>query len=217
MLFKVKIDKLNEPSQLAMIGRATKNLGHRNQLGTTLLEVMISVFVFAIGVLGFSALQTRSLQANFDNVQREDVVWMSESLVARIRVNRLASSDYVAAINGFGATCPVIPPAATCAETQGGGAVAACNETELANYDVWDVLCGNQTGGIDAVNGLNLQLTCEDAIGGDADTCSTGSDLILASNWCAKSIEAEDAVDGAADANCANAIARQTYQLEFRP
>jgi len=191
----------------------------RSQRGVTLIELLVSVFVFAIGVLGFSALQTRSLQATYDNAQREDVVLIADSLISRIRSNRFVASDYVDVINGFGTVCPNAP-ATLCAEQQSGGAIAACAGEDLAAYDVWDVLCNNvdgttgvisNSGGLGVVNGLDITLNCDDAFV-DTDACSIGSDLTLNFTWCTKSVEAETN-----SADCAQVWALQSYTLEFRP
>lgn len=196
----------------------------KRQRGVTLVELLVSVFVFAIGVLGFSALQTRSLQATYDNAQREDVIWMADSLIGRIRSNNFATSDYVSEINGFGTECPnANPPAGLtlCAEEQGGGVIGACSESDLAAYDVWDVLCNSvdpdtdvisNTGGLDAVNGLTIQLGCNDGFITDTDTCSTGSDLTLNFTWCTKSVDAEIAAS-----DCTQLFSQQSYTLVFRP
>lgn len=177
----------------------------RRQRGATLMELMISVFVFAIGVLGYSALQTRSLQGTFDNAQRDDVVWISDALVGRIRANNTAASQaaYVAALNNL-SVCPA-QPNPVCAEQQGGGAVAACNATQMATYDVWDELCNNPAGGLQAVKGLTVNLT------------AAGQNLTLTSTWCARSIEGDDEVTGGADGTCSHALAVQAYQLVFTP
>ncbi len=193
----------------------------KSQRGVTLVELLVSVFVFAIGVLGFSALQTRSLQATYDNGQREDVVAMADSLIGRIRTNNVATSDYVDAINGFGMTCPANPPGTLCAEQQGGGGIALCTEDQVATYDVWDVLCNNvdeatgvisNSGGLGVVSGLDINLNCDDADTTDGDACSDGSDLTLNFTWCAKSI----ATDANSD-DCTQVWSQQSYTLEFRP
>ena len=177
--------------------------GATHQRGATLIEVMVSVFVFAVGVLGFSALQTRSIQANFDNAQREDVVWMTENLIGRIRVNS-AMAEYVVAVNAIGDTCPANPPV-TCE-----GAGANCSEAALAAYDTWDVLC-NASAGIGVVNDLDVELTCEDADAGDGNDSSEGSDLTLSSTWCTRGTRAET------EADCPAVADRASYVIEFRP
>lgn len=186
----------------------------RQQRGVTLIELLVSVFVFAIGVLGFSALQTRSLQATYDNAQREDVVWIADSLVARIRLNNTSALNYVTAVSGFGATCPANPPAPTCAEQQDGSGTGVCTGAELAAYDVWDVLCNNvdsndtirNSGGLGVVNGLQITLACQPV------ACPADANLDLGFTWCSKSVEAE--TNGA---NCNQPLFQQTYSLEFRP
>ena len=142
----------------------------RLQRGVTLVELLVSVFVFAIGVLGFSALQTRSLQATADNAQREAVAWMADSLVGRIRANRAGLQDYVNAIDAFntaGNSCAAVAQPTNCGQNQGAATVAACTAQELAVYDLWDLYCNTGDANVlrstvshDAVLGLSIDLSC---------------------------------------------------------
>lgn len=191
-----------------------RKLSSHGQRGATLMELMISVFVFAIGVLGYAALQTRSLQATYDNTQRADVVTIVDGLMARISANNnsAAKVQYAAQLNGA-FVCPGAAPA-NCAETTGGVVPgAACNAATMATYDVWDELCNNPNGGLNGVQSLQITLTC---VGNGA--CPDGVDLNLASNWCARSAEQDDDLDNTAGGNaCATDISEQSYTLVFRP
>lgn len=182
---------------------------------------MVSVFVFAIGVLGFSALQTRSLQATQDNGQREDVMWVAESLVSRVRSNPEGLDTYILELNQFGDSCPEDFNETVCAQENGQGAdeVAVCDADELAVFDVWDVLCNTTdvegettkikyTGGLDAVYGLNIELSCQDSPG----DCSAERNLALVMEWCAKSLDTETG-----EQDCTQDWSLQSYRLGFRP
>lgn len=193
----------------------------RRQQGVTLVELLVSVFVFAIGVLGFTALQTRSLQANYDNVQREAVTWMADSLVGRIRSNPGALASYETQLSDFD-ECPV-DPGNNCIQDQGQpGTGAFCNAQDIAAFDVWDALCNmgdpdadppviSNTSGFDTINNLNIDMTCS------AGGCPAGSSVTLVFSWCAKSFEVE--ADGAAASanDCSATIAQQQYSLVFQP
>ena len=176
--------------------------------GATLMELMVSLFVFAIGVLGFASLQSRSLQGTFDNGQRDEVVWMTQSFVDRIRVNRAQVTGYATALTDFNAaSCANLGTVPTCAQTAGATA-SACTAVEMVTFDVWDVVCNNTFQGASATKGLELNLDC-------AGTC-TNSDLTLSTTWCSRGIESVDGLGEDSD-DCVNSLAQMQYNLSFRP
>ncbi|WP_182075937.1 type IV pilus modification protein PilV [Deefgea sp. CFH1-16] len=66
------------------------------QLGLSLIEVMVSVIILGLGLLGLAALQARSVAMNQSAYYRSIAVDLAADLGDRIRVNRspfLASSD----------------------------------------------------------------------------------------------------------------------------
>ena len=42
----------------------------KKQQGVSMIELLVSLFIFSVGLLGFATLQTRSLQEGFDSGQR---------------------------------------------------------------------------------------------------------------------------------------------------
>lgn len=68
----------------------------RKQLGISLIEVMVSVMILGLGLLGLAALQARSVIMNQSAYYRSIAADLSSDLSDRIRANRtpfLASSD----------------------------------------------------------------------------------------------------------------------------
>lgn len=66
------------------------------QLGISLIEVMVSVMILGLGLLGLAALQARSVIMNQSSYYRSIAADLSADLSDRIRANRtpfLASSD----------------------------------------------------------------------------------------------------------------------------
>ncbi|MGH8598331.1 MAG: type IV pilus modification protein PilV [Gammaproteobacteria bacterium] len=57
------------------------------QSGFTLLEVLISVFVLSIGLLGIAGLQMTSKRTNYEAVQRTNATMLAQELLERIRAN----------------------------------------------------------------------------------------------------------------------------------
>lgn len=170
--------------------------------------MMIAVFIFAIGVLGFASLQSRSLQATFDNGQRDQVVWLSQGLVDRIRMNNSAAAlaQYELLLDDFGspadATCDAAVPNPLCD-------AAVCTDVEMATFDAWDLYCSNEFMGAYAIKGLSVTLTCTDG------ACNTPTEnLNLTTTWCARGVEKE--IESIAD-SCDNTIAQMSYSMGFRP
>lgn len=67
-----------------------------NQFGASLIEVLVAVVIFSIGLLGMAAMQTRALKANLSSLHRSQVVMLSHYILDVMRVDRNAASggDY---------------------------------------------------------------------------------------------------------------------------
>lgn len=64
---------------------------HARQSGFTLLEVMISVLVLSIGLLGLAGLQASGLRNNHSAYLRSQAVFYSYDIIDRMRANRLSA------------------------------------------------------------------------------------------------------------------------------
>jgi type IV pilus assembly protein PilV len=78
-----------------------------SQSGATLIEVLITVVVTAIGLLGLASLQTRTYAVESESYQRSQAAILLEDMAMRIRANKKSATDYVAASLGKGSveTC----------------------------------------------------------------------------------------------------------------
>lgn len=195
------------------------------QRGVSLIEVMISLFVFGIGVLGFAALQSRAVQATFDNGQRDQVVWLTQSVIDRIRGNDGAARKYAELLTNYNSgTCPASasaqPKRCTGSTTLDTNSQCAncCSADEMAEFDVWDLYCRSDFQGANAIKGLSVNLTCTDARSNAAcTTTSTQANLELEHKWCARSVESNADLSRAAADPCDNTVAQMTYNVAFRP
>ena len=61
----------------------------KHQQGVGLMEVLVSLVLLAIAVLGFSALQLRSVYASVEAANNTQAMHLARDLAERIRVNRL--------------------------------------------------------------------------------------------------------------------------------
>lgn len=89
-----------------------------SQLGMSLIEVMIAVFVLAIGMLGMLALLTSAKQANFEAQQRTSAVIMAQDILGRIRRNSVNAASYNGIVVGDGSISSVDCSATCTAVTQ---------------------------------------------------------------------------------------------------
>lgn len=104
----------------------------RNQQGVGMIEVLVALVILAIGVLGFSALQLRAMQATAEATDRTMAMNLARDLAERIRINRLGLSDYVTALNTEKTENGCLG--------SGSGYKPVCDKTKMANYDATEAL-----------------------------------------------------------------------------
>ena len=100
------------------------------QRGFGMIEVLVAVFVSAIGIIGIGLMMLTTLRDSGSAMQRSRAVNLAIDITERIRANPLARDSYV------------LPDGATPAD-QGcypsSGAVAtACTAAQLAETDLWE-------------------------------------------------------------------------------
>jgi type IV pilus assembly protein PilV len=116
------------------------------QTGVGLIEVLVSVLVIAIGLLGTLGLQLSGKQSNHEAVARSSAVFAVEDIISRIRINPdgVTSSAYTTAGVGGGSLGDA--PGTDCGTT-----TSTCSSTLLAAWDLWQ---WEQTlDGVDASSG----------------------------------------------------------------
>ena len=67
------------------------------QRGFSLIELLIALIVFSVGLLSVAGLQTVSKQANFEALQRTAASQIAHGLLEDMRVNGDAINVYLAA------------------------------------------------------------------------------------------------------------------------
>ena len=75
-----------------------------NQKGFTLLEVMIAVFILAVGLLGLANLQMLSLKNNHSAQYRTSATVLAYDIFDRMRLNRTADYSITLASYSSGST-----------------------------------------------------------------------------------------------------------------
>lgn len=108
---------------------------HNKSNGFSLLEVMIALVIFSIGLLGLAGLMSQSLSYNNSSQYRTQATFLAYDMLDRMRSNRTQASDPTL---GYNIDWGVNPGAASCYNTN-------CTASALANSDKtqWKDALGN--------------------------------------------------------------------------
>lgn len=158
--------------------------------GMSLIEVLITILVMAIGMLGIAVLQIKTLNTSQASYSRAQAIAMVEDVSDKMRANYefihsdlAGNNSYVSAsADGW---CEAPPTACT----------SSCSQEALALNDIVSSCTALTNTGIPSAK---LGALCMDNDGADADTCSPGSSYIIYSAW---SPDARADTDGSADYN----------------
>lgn len=123
--------------------------------GSTLMEVLVSVFVLSIGVLGVGGLQVTAKRSNFEATQRATAAALAQDIIERMRSNPEELGVYTDA----GAGREIDGTTMTAVDCS-----ADCPPTTLAQYDLYEleqaaIGVAEQAGG-NNVGGLTLPTAC---------------------------------------------------------
>jgi len=79
----------------------------KGQQGSTMLEVLITIVILAVGLLGLAGLQSRLQVSEMESYQRAQALILLNDMASRISSNRNQAVSYVtAAPLGAGMNCP---------------------------------------------------------------------------------------------------------------
>ena len=117
----------------------------QSQRGTSLVEVLVTMVILAIGLLALAGLQARLHVLQIESYQRAQALIILRDMASRLSNNRYDVADYVtAAPLGTGDVCPVLPVPATRQEAD---AVEWCNDLVGAGESLGGGSVGTLVGG----------------------------------------------------------------------
>lgn len=58
------------------------------QTGFTLIEILVTILIFSIGLLGLAALQSTALKSNHSAYQRSQAIFLAYDMIDRMRANK---------------------------------------------------------------------------------------------------------------------------------
>ena len=129
------------------------------QAGITLIEVLVTVFVLMVGLLGMASLQARGHQAELEAYQRSQALLLLSDMANRMSADRNNGDCYV--LDAGAGTSP--PPYLGAGATWGTGiAVAGCSVLSDNQLQAWHnlLLGANETLGGQAVGAMQGARGC---------------------------------------------------------
>lgn len=124
----------------------TKSLHAKHSLktkssGLTLIEILVTMVITSIGLMGLLSLQMQAIRSTQDAGNQSQSIWILNDLSSRIRVNESSSLSYVSANP---VSCAAVP-ATVCSNYFNGAATttsATCTGAQMAAWDLFEVACG---------------------------------------------------------------------------
>lgn len=164
------------------------------QSGLTLIEILVTMVITSIGLMGLLSLQMQAMKATQDTGNHSQSIWIFNDLSNRIRANEISSSSYVTA----GPVNCANAPATVCSNYFDGANTtlsANCTGPQMAAWDLFEVACGaprsaaNIRGNpIADLPGAQLSVACVTA------GCGDGDPLLVTLSWRSRSDVTE--IDG---------------------
>lgn len=100
----------------------------KHQQGFSLIEILVSVFVVSIGLLGVARMEVLSKQSGYEALQRTSASMLAHDVMEKMRANPASLVSYVNLTLGDG-SAPT--PAVDCSSAN------CATAPEIASYDVW--------------------------------------------------------------------------------
>lgn len=127
--------------------------GRHWQRGFSLLEVLIAVFIFSIGLLGMAALMAMSARSNHSAYLRTQVAFLADNMADRMRANPVGVWGGLYNSDAY----PVLSGSAAC------DATSPCDPAAVAVRDkvLWSRLLDSQLPGA----GARIRCSGMDAVG----------------------------------------------------
>lgn len=187
------------------------NKRQREQYGLGMVEVMVTLFILSIGLLGVAYLQFVGSYTNSEALSRSQSVLVAQQLSERLRVSAVFSSigdglvvdnDYFEEelYNFSGLTCAggSLPHECYCLARPASIPdchASSCTAAEVAKLDAYEVSCS----AVSANPDIEINLSCEDNDLVDAQACSVGSKHIITLTW---PVEDWRGISRTVNANC---------------
>lgn len=92
-----------------MVSAMPARLAPQRLRGASMIEVLVSLVIIAVGLLGLAGLQVRLQSSEMESYQRTQALLLLDDMASRIAVNRNNADTYLVAADsplGVGPACP---------------------------------------------------------------------------------------------------------------
>lgn len=103
------------------------SMNNRHTQGFTLLEVMVALVIFSIGLLGLAGLEAQGMRFNHSAYLRTQATFQAYDILDRMRANREAAAN-----NNYNATPSSVGIDHSCDTPS-----VTCSTLEMAQYDIF--------------------------------------------------------------------------------
>ena len=163
--------------------------------GLSLIEILVTVVVLSIGLLGIAGMQAFGMRYSHDSYARSQATMLANELIERMHANpdAVANGDYDDADNNAAINCTAVTndpahvsnPAPACTGTD------VCTVTQLAQLDVFRAKCGQFLatpgalvgGAANLLPNGTLAITCTDSSVGVAPACEGDNTRTVTVSW----------------------------------
>jgi type IV pilus assembly protein PilV len=84
-------------------------IAYQKNMGSSMIEILVTIIILMIGLLGLAGLQGRAMTSQMEAYQRSQALILLKDMADRINANRVNAAAYVAAV-GTGAATPASTP-----------------------------------------------------------------------------------------------------------
>ncbi len=143
--------------------------------GFTLIEILIALVIFSIGLLGLAGMQLRGAEGTNTAYFRSQATLLANDMAERMHANRQGVMDGAYAdLDTDGVCTEANKPDPFCASRDGAPAVD-CTPTEMATFDLYTLACDTER-----LPAGRLTVICNDPGGAG---CSAGSPHTVSVFW----------------------------------
>lgn len=162
--------------------------------GFTLIEVLVSLIIVAIGLLGLAGVHIQGMQGSNGALMRTQATFITNDIATRMRVNKTAMDNNIYALADYNLACA--------AQARPDCNNIICTSNQIAQMDIADFVCAVED---NLPNANNTSITCADIDINDANPCTTGSPHTISLSWI-ESLNAPNADTSLADADQVSTI-----------
>lgn len=165
------------------------------QQGVGMIEVLVTLFILSIGLLGVASLQFVSSFSNSDALNRSQSVMVAQQMSERLRASArmsligdglvvdgnyfdpdLYNFDNLTCNSGespYNCFCLALPADIPNCNT------GQCDASEFATFDAYETSCS----AVSANPSVEIGIDCQDRDNADGEACSTGSRISINLFW----------------------------------